>query len=508
MDYEKSFASHEKSKFWSKKNPISPEQVSKNSRKKYLFDCICGHEISITLNNVSSGFWCPYCSIPCKKLCKNNECVFCFEKSFASHEKSKFWSCKNTVVPRNILKGTNKKYLFDCKTCLHTFEKSINQITSKNTFCGYCSITHPLFCGIKECEFCFNRSFDKHEKSKFWSKKNTIESHQVSLQSNEKFYFDCDKCNHTFEASLNNITAGGWCSYCNGDKLCENTECKYCFDKSFASNPLSSYWSKKNSTTPRNVHLKSNTKYWFMCFDCNHQFERPLYKIANNVNHHCPYCIIPSKLLCNDNNCKNCFEKSFASHKKSIFWSNKNKITPRNVFKNSNNKYWFICSDCNYDFENTLNHISGRNDWCPNCKNKTEKKMYELLKINYNIERQFKEKWCKKKRSLPFDFCIIEHNIIIELDGRQHFEQVSNWSSPEEQQNNDLYKQLCANKNNYSIIRLLQEDVLYDKYDWLFELQQNIEKIKNDTIVQNIYMCKNCEYVNFQNKSNTVFISS
>jgi len=497
MELTKSFATHEKSKFWSKKNNISPQHVSKNAKEKYLFDCVCGHEISIALNNVCSGYWCPYCSIPCKKICENVDCVFCFEKSFASHEKSKFWSSKNKVISRNILKGTNKKYLFDCKLCLHTFEKSINQITSKNTFCGYCSITHPLFCGIKECVFCFEKSFASHEKSEFWGKTNAIKPHQVSLNCNEKFYFDCDKCNHTFEASLNNISAGKWCSFCNGDKLCENNDCKFCFDKSFVSNQLSKYWNKQNSITPRQVNLKSNTKYWFVCSDCNHHFERKLYKMNDAVNHHCPYCIIPSKLLCDDNNCQNCFIRSFASHEKSKFWSNKNKIPPRNVFKNSNTKYWFNCNICNHAFENTLGHISGRNDWCPSCKNKTEQKIYIILQVNYNIQIQFKTEWCKNKKYLPFDFCIIDYKIIIELDGRQHFEQVSNWSSPEEQLINDLYKQSCANKNGYSTIRLLQEDVFYDKYDWLFELHQNIEKIKTDRIIQNIYICKNNEYINF-----------
>ena len=497
MEFSKSFASHEKSKFWSKKNIISPEQVSKNTREKYLFDCFCGHEISISLNNVCSGYWCPYCSIPCKKLCENINCTFCFEKSFASHEKSQFWSCQNNVIPRDILKGTCKKYLFDCKECLHTFEKSINQITSKDLFCGYCSITHPLFCGVEECLFCFNKSFAKHEKSIFWSNKNIIKPYQVSLQCNEKFYFDCDNCNHTFVCRLSDVNRGNWCSYCNGSKLCDNNDCNYCFNKSFASNPLSKYWSKKNLNTPRQVNIQSNNKYWFTCSDCNHHFERPVYKINENKNHHCPYCIIPSKLLCNDNNCQTCFNRSFASHEKSKFWSDKNKITPRNVFKNSNSKYIFYCNVCNGEFENTLGHISGRNDWCPTCKNKTEQKINILLRVNYNIQHQFKSEWCKSKRYLPFDFCIIDYKVIIELDGRQHFEQVSNWSSPEEQLMNDLYKQTCANENGYSIIRLLQEDVFYDTYDWLFELQQNIEKIKKDGIIQNIYMCKNNEYINF-----------
>jgi very-short-patch-repair endonuclease len=97
--------------------------------------------------------------------------------------------------------------------------------------------------------------------------------------------------------------------------------------------------------------------------------------------------------------------------------------------------------------------------------------------------------------------CIPENKIIIELDGRQHFEQVLNWSSPEEQYENDKYKEKCANNNGYSTIRLLQEDVLYDEYNWLEELKNAIEKIKNEKIIQNIYMCKNNEYFKYEFKS-------
>jgi putative component of toxin-antitoxin plasmid stabilization module len=52
----------------------------------------------------------------------------------------------------------------------------------------------------------------------------------------------------------------------------------------------------------------------------------------------------------------------------------------------------------------------------------------------------------------------------------------------------------CANENGYSVIRLLQEDVFYDTYDWLTELRENIEKIKLEQRVQNVYMGKNNEY--------------
>jgi very-short-patch-repair endonuclease len=137
---------------------------------------------------------------------------------------------------------------------------------------------------------------------------------------------------------------------------------------------------------------------------------------------------------------------------------------------------------------------------CPYCVNKTEFILYEYLQKLYETTTQFKKDWCKnndKNKYLPFDFCIEELKIILELDGRQHFEQVMNWKTPEEQYENDKYKEKCANENGYSIIRLLQEDVFNDKYDWKTELINNIEKIKTDNIIQNIYMCKNNEYQHF-----------
>ena len=110
------------------------------------------------------------------------------------------------------------------------------------------------------------------------------------------------------------------------------------------------------------------------------------------------------------------------------------------------------------------------------------------------IIAQFKQEWCKKLKHLPFDFVIPEYKIIIELDGPHHFHQISNWSSPEEQFENDKYKENCANENGYSVIRLLQEDVFYDAYDWVKELCETIEEIKNGDEVANVYLCKNGEY--------------
>jgi len=147
------------------------------------------------------------------------------------------------------------------------------------------------------------------------------------------------------------------------------------------------------------------------------------------------------------------------------------------------------------EFKQTPNsHLNGCG--CPFCVNKTEGKLYEKLQKTYpSTIAQFSPEWIGRKR---FDFCIPEHNIIIELDGRQHFEQVRNWSSPEEQYINDKEKEELATEHNYCIIRLLQEDVFYDTYDWFGELLENIQILINEKpSIQNIYMDKNDEYEPF-----------
>ena len=52
--------------------------------------------------------------------------------------------------------------------------------------------------------------------------------------------------------------------------------------------------------------------------------------------------------------------------------------------------------------------------------------MINKLLISYNIkfETQKKFKNCKNKLPLPFDFYLPDYNILIEFDGKQHFESI------------------------------------------------------------------------------------
>jgi very-short-patch-repair endonuclease len=490
IPFEKSFASHEKAKYWSGKNNLTPNEISKGNDKKIYFNCDkCNHVFLIQLNVVTRGGWCNYCSNT--KLCENNECILCYNKSFASSEKAKYWSNKNELKPRQVFKVSAKKYLFNCDKCNHEFINDPAHI-SIGRWCPYCCIPQKQLCGSKDCVDCYNKSFASHENSKYWSNKNEQKPEFVLKKGDKRIWFNCDKCNHDFETQIKHITKGQWCPYCNSFKLCEKVDCIFCFNRSFASYEKAKYWSNKNDISPRQIVKGSNQKCWFNCNNCSHEFEKNIHAITGEKDGWCPYCV--NNKMCYENNCLVCYNKSFASHEKVKYWSAKNKENPRYLFKGNSNKYWFNCEKCELDFDTKLYNVNS-GYWCPFCNNKTELKFYKIMKEMFpSILYQFKEEWCKNKTYLPFDFCIPEYKIIIELDGPQHFKQIMNWKSPEEQQETDLYKEKCANNNGYSTIRIVQSDIFDDTYDWLKELNECIEELKNGDEIANIYLCKNNEY--------------
>jgi very-short-patch-repair endonuclease len=146
-------------------------------------------------------------------------------------------------------------------------------------------------------------------------------------------------------------------------------------------------------------------------------------------------------------------------------------------------------------------HLYGQG--CRICKNKTEGKLYVELSKYYNVIKQPTFEWCKNIETncyLPFDFLIPELNILIELDGIQHFKVVKMFKTNlPNQRKRDLDKQKHALNNNYSVIRVYQQDVCYDTFNWLEQLIKSIEKIKIEQIIQTIYISKENEYENFEN---------
>nr|QZX43636.1 putative restriction endonuclease [Marseillevirus sp.] len=402
------------------------------------------------------------------KLCGKKECEHCFKRSFASCEKSKCL-IEGQEDPFLIAKYRNKKLSFVCPTCRHEFEANVSDI-SGGSWCPFCS--NKKLC---DCEYCYKKSFASHEKAKYWSIKNKKSARETFLHSNGKAWFDCI-CGHDFEAAVKSVSKGTWCPFCSNKNLCGS--CEHCFGKSFASHEKAKCWSIKNKKSARETFLHSGEKAWFDCDVCDHDFEA---KVSNvSITHWCPFC--SNKNLCGS--CEHCYKKSFASHEKAKYWSIKNKKSARETFLHSDGKAWFKCEK-KHEFQSAVYHTSnGR--WCPKCKHKTEALVFEFLKEHFETPKhQFKAEWCKKPETgkfLPFDICISK--TIIEVDGAQHYKQVSNWKSPEEQQRSDRYKEECALKNGYSVLRILQEDIWNDKIDWKKLLLEHIKDYETPVVIR------------------------
>ena len=296
---------------------------------------------------------------------------------------------------------------------------------------------------------------------------------QILKSSHKKCTFSCVDCDHTFDAPLYSFLRANWpCSYCKGDLLCKNSSkkgCKVCFEKSFGSHPKAKFWSSKNFQKPEQIRQYTQKKFWFDCNVCNHEFEISLNNIMTN-NSWCPYCSVPCKKLCGDKDCKFCFDNSLA-----LCVDEKNYIKGQEplytIQKGSRSKkYKFIC-DKKHKFSMRPNNISCC-QWCPLRPKKTEAKMYLYLEEKFKphiITCQATFDWCKNKKTdryLYYDFYLPHLSLIIEIDGPQHFKQISNWCPPEKTQKVDRYKEKRAIKNGLTVIRLLQADVLFDKSCW------------------------------------------
>ena len=391
------------------------------------------------------------------------------------------------------------KFIARCLKCENEFE---NYLIGNCELCIDCNYTDTCETSIKKlcqnvnCKKCFYKSFLSNRKSKFWDyTKNNCTPREVFRSSGKKYWFNCN-CGHDFKISLNNMTKGKWCPYCcfPPQKLCDDKNCISCSNNSFSSNKKSKYWNEiKNKCIPRDIFKNSNKKYWFNC-KCGHDFSSTLNNITNQQ--WCPYCCFPPQKLCDNKHCISCFNNSFSGDEKSVFWDfEKNNCNPRQVSKSSGNKYWFICEK-KHNFEITLgNIINGR--WCPRCKYKTESIVFDFLtQKNYTFFAEQKFHWCKNEKTdkyFRFDFYFSTLKIILEIDGIQHFRQVSYWKTPEDTQERDIYKEKLCLENGLTVIRINQEDIFYDRTDWKNDLIKNLIEYTSPTI---IYLCSKNNYFN------------
>lgn len=195
--------------------------------------------------------------------------------------------------------------------------------------------------------------------------------------------------------------------------------------------------------------------------------------------------------------------------------------------KTSSKSIYPICPDCGRVKNNNI-HINGiysnKTIGC-NCNDKIpygEKMMANILeKTNINYIQQLSQanyRWCSKYK---YDFYIPSLNIIIEVNGLQHYEETTgSWRMTlEEIQKNDEYKKQLAIANGIKEENYITIDCRYSKLEWckdnilnsrlseLFDLSSIDWDIANEFAISN-FKKEICDYYKIYNDLSTYDIST
>lgn len=130
-------------------------------------------------------------------------------------------------------------------------------------------------------------------------------------------------------------------------------------------------------------------------------------------------------------------------------------------YKNSRSPVRIICSQHGEFSQRPSAHLQRQG--CPICKESKGEKEIALFLAENNISfnRQYRFDNCRNKQPLPFDFYLLEYNICIEYNGKQHFEVVDYWGGKEGleyRQKNDEIKNSYCKDNNINLYNIKYND--------------------------------------------------
>lgn len=425
-----------------------------------------------------------------RKLCRNSRCDVCKPRRIPIELLRKYWiKEKNPGIDpvTDIMQRTDAKFWVICKDCGHHVYTDPRTFIN-STKCGYCT-TGPL-CEDPLCNVCNERRDPCISQYWIYEKNGDIDPITISKGvSKTHYWFNCKACGHETHTEPRSFAASTKCVYCTSGRMCANLKCKVCNKRR---DPLIlQLWmyEKNGDYDPYTLTKSSDLEFWFKCIRCSHETYNSVRGAIKNKG--CRYC---DKQLCSDYDCQICLPNRFSSHPMSKYWdyTANNGRDPRDLRPYSSIKCIFICPYCNKSYPKEPKHITYKNTWCPCRTNKTETLLKEWLKEEYpryTITPQYRLESLDKRR---FDFYIPELNLIIEVDGEQHFKQVSRWHSPFYNLMWDCTKMTHALGNRDSIIRILQEDIWHNRIDWKSQLSTHIRKYEVPQVIYtsgSIYDC-------------------
>jgi len=348
------------------------------------------------------------------RLCGYFHCDFCWNKSFASHHRARYWNWE-----KNFLMDKEGNYIYDDNESPIKIMPWHIPYSSHNYYDFFCMMYHEY---------------------------SAQPTSVTSTRGNEE---------------------GCWCSFHQKPRKWIKT-----FEEE---NPeISETWDyEANFLGPDDFSAGSSVEAFFVCKECCHRYKTQLCHISISKTTRCPYC--SGLYICGRKDCQMCYEKSFAIHYRAKYMLEgylNGYLKSYELFCDTNYSFWFRCEK-KHKFEATLHSISQGSKWCPHCRlvSLAEDRMECFLSSFFGkdrYKRDAKFNWAISDIGHPFryDFHIPEFSTLLEIDGEQHFrENEGYWiMSLEEQQERDVLKMKLAIENGMSVIRITGRYVMLKSF--------------------------------------------
>lgn len=408
-----------------------------NSNTKILHRCKnCGNEWLQKPAHILAGHGC--------KKCANRNLVK--ERTFSNDEFfEKLQSVNNLIKPLEKYMGMNNKIKFKCLKDDYIWSAIPSSILQGH--------------GCPRCA-----GNERYTQERFIEKVNNLNPNIIILgeyiRADKSIRCQCRTCNNIWNPVANTLLQGIGCPKCN--KGIRTTE-QYIKDLEI----------KNPTIICIDDFVDVSTKILHKCLICSHE-----------------WFILPSNAL-SKAKCPICSKSNhyITYRNKFLDMLNKKQIKCISEYKGSQNPISCKCMVCGYTWDikyaNSLKY-SG----CPKCHlsfSKGEECVSKYLTdMHIKFERQKKYKSLKGIGNLPlsYDFYLPIHNILIEFQGRQHFQPIKYFGGNKTfivQQIHDLRKRKYAKEHNINFLTIWYDEI--DKIPQILNQYLNSLKLESVTTV-------------------------
>lgn len=453
--------------------------------------CKCGEEIEDRVfSNIKHN------QIKCK-ICRYNEREKRYKFKIEENKGYKYIRSfrKGDLLPNGkILTGTPHIQV-EHQYCEHTYTINASSFINDNQRCPNCcqeyenSFAHHIEVELEESlekywDFENNtvnpyHIYKNYEKTKVWIKCISDEANELNGLLKKEYH-------ESYDILCSDFISGKRCPYCSSRRINYYDSFGYYHIKMTHINFIDRYWSSKNTINPFNISPRSAKKVILICQNKDYHDEYTIgadsFMIASRKgNNGCPYCSSKKIHKLDSLGTLYPYISDMICDEVDVF-----SIAPY-----SREKVYVKCPDCKEIQSKKIkitNLVSVGKISCEYCSDGIsipEKFIANILKdLNVEFESQKLFEWSRNINNVNYrnqdtkiyDIYINKYHTIIELHGRQHYEECSLTSRTlaEEQENDELKKDLALRNGivNYMVI-----DCHYSEFNYIYiNIQNQLEK--------------------------------